>query len=121
MSDTCILKSTGQYPIHEGDIRLLYPEMGEVFILPEEYAAIQTDAWPETQENYKVVVLPLEIRDGGYFQKFEVRPCTEEELTDIANSNRETRALMHQLITGQQDLPQLNFDQKQGSVPNVIG
>ena len=121
MSSTYILKSTGQYPVHEGDIRLLYPEMGEVFVLPEEYAPIQTDLWPEIEENNKVVVLPLEIRDGGYFQKFEVRPCTEEELTDVANSNREARALMHSFIMAQQDPAQLNFDQKQGGVPDVIG
>lgn len=115
---TYILKSTGQYPFHRGDIRLLYPDM-ETFVLPEEYAEIEFDNWPEAGENHKVIFLPLEISNGRYFQKFEVVPYTEEDFIFYEKHNKEEkekRALHLKQFEMQEDL-----DKKQGSTPDVIG
>ena len=116
---TYILKSTGQYPIHRGDIRLLYPDMGELFVLPEEYAEIEFDDWPEAGLNHKVVILPLEINNGRYFQKFEVVPYTEEDFKfrEKHAKEEEEKGSLHRI---QLELLE-DLNQIQGSSPDVIG
>jgi hypothetical protein len=78
--------STLEYPRHEGDIRLEYPEItedqtGDSFPCPETYALVTPIQIPEC--NYKtqcVVELQPKQIDGVWIQQFLVRDLTVEEL-----------------------------------------
>lgn len=49
--------TTQKYPCYEGDIRLLYPDMGDVFICPEEFELVTPSPLPEYDEDTQSVEL----------------------------------------------------------------
>jgi hypothetical protein len=83
--------STLEYPRHEGDIRLEYPEItedqtGDSFPCPDTYALVKETTAPEfnfaTQVCYETA--PVQI-DSVWTQQWAVRSMTDEELQRIAD------------------------------------
>jgi hypothetical protein len=86
--------STLQYPLHEGDIRLEYPEIpesatGGTFPCPPSYALVNQVDEPSHDISTQVVyqIQPQQI-DGQWYMVWEVRDRTQEELelVELANS-----------------------------------
>ena len=79
--------STGEYPRHQGDVRLEYPDMGDVFVLPETYAHVQRTPEPEVTDTQRAVeTQPIEI-DGQWVMQWLVRDATQEELNFATEQN----------------------------------
>ena len=75
--------ATNEYPRHQGDIRLEYPDMGEEFVLPDTYAPVQWVAPPAHDEvNQRVQETAPELVDGQWFMRWTVRNATEQELAN---------------------------------------
>jgi hypothetical protein len=104
---------TNVYPVHEGDIRLLHPDMGVNFILPPEYAPIEIDESDiaEPRENCKIVTSPVELIDGKYKQKMVFVQLTELEIQQ--NADERARWLALQYTNPNTEVS--------GGAPNVIG
>jgi hypothetical protein len=80
--------ATGEYPRHQGDVRLEYPEMGEPFVLPDTYAHVQGTPEPEVTDAQRVVeILPIQV-NGQWFMQWMVRDATQQEL-DFAAKQKE--------------------------------
>lgn len=81
---------TSEYPFYEGDIRLLYPEMGENFILPAEFAVVLDSPLPDLTETEIFEESTPKLNNNGTYEKvYTVRQLTAEEIKikeDIANS-----------------------------------
>jgi hypothetical protein len=78
---TYINKETNEYPLYEGDIRLLYPDMGNEFILPIDFAEVTENALPTITENQTFAeTTPTLNADGSYERVYVIRDLTEEEL-----------------------------------------
>lgn len=81
--------ATGEYPRHQGDVRLEYPDMGDEFVLPETYAQVQSTEPPEydfaTQRAEEA--LPLLI-DGVWVMQWYIRDATPEEI-EFANKQHD--------------------------------
>ena len=102
--------STLEYPRHEGDIRLDYPEIlesqtGETFPCPETYAKVRwTNAPAFDSETQKSVEGAPEQVDGAWRMTWAIVELTQEEL-DYRNQ--------------EQQAP-FSFLNNSGSVPDVI-
>jgi hypothetical protein len=78
---TYINKKTNEYPLYEGDIRLLYPDMGSEFILPNDFAEVIENDLPAVTENQTFTeTTPKLNADGVYERVYVVRELTDEEL-----------------------------------------
>ena len=87
---TYIKLSTLEYPRHEGDIRLEYPEIREDqtwpnFPCPDTYALVTPVQTPECNHDTQFVeeIAPIQI-EGVWTQQFLVRDMTTEELEERA-------------------------------------
>lgn len=103
---TYIKLATFEYPRHQGDIRLEYPEMGADFVCPDTYAIVEET--PEPQIDYSTHTtyeLTPENIDGVWKRVWAVRELTAEEI---------------QLMEDAKDYQnkQLNVP---GTTPDVIG
>lgn len=100
--------STLEYPRHEGDIRLEYPniletETGETFPCPETYAKVIENNRPiYNYQTQKCVEMTPQYVDGVWVQTWKIVDLTEEEKQ-------------------QNSYFQTNLDSVAGGVPNVIG
>lgn len=99
--------STLEYPRHEGDIRLEYPEIiedqtGATFPCPDTYALITPVQIPECNHDTQAVeeTAPIQIA-GVWTQQFLVRALTTEELEERAA----LLAQMAQLDTPTPEIP----------------
>jgi len=78
--------STAEYPRHEGDVRLEYPQMGDDFILPETYAFVNSTEPPEVDyKTHRAEETPPEEVNGQWFMRWHVREATPEEIAAFAN------------------------------------
>jgi hypothetical protein len=76
-----INKETNDYPLYEGDIRLLYPEMGDEFILPADYAEVPESDLPKVAENETFTETTPQLNADGVYEKvYVIRNWTEQEL-----------------------------------------
>ena len=108
--------STGQYPLHEGDIRLEHPEIlesetGNTFPCPPDYAKVFEPEQPVvdiTKHEY-VDELPPQQIDGIWTKVWEVKTLTAEEITALEEMQKKMRP-----VRPQQDLS------ASGTAPNVI-
>jgi hypothetical protein len=74
--------TTNDYPLYEGDIRLLHPEIGVEFILPSGYAVVEEGVIPQTASTKRFdELLPEPTESGIYTRVFVERDLTEEELS----------------------------------------
>lgn len=76
--------ATLEYPRHEGDIRLDYPDMGENFCCPETYAPV---AWVDCPQFDLITQRAFESApvcvDGVWQMVWEVRDATVEEIDAV--------------------------------------
>jgi hypothetical protein len=73
--------STNEYPRHEGDIRLEYPDMGDVFVCPDAYSPVEQVTAPEIDGMTQVVFeLPPVFTDGVWRMVWGSRNLTPEEI-----------------------------------------
>ena len=113
-----INKETLAYPLHEGDIRLEYPNIGEEFILPEKYALVKDTPQPtiDQTKNEYIVEKPPIFSDDGWVKQWEVRTLTEEEITKL----KEFMDRIRKEKNGG-DIPNNLSNDVPGSAPDVIG
>ena len=82
---TYIKLSTLQYPVHEGDIRLEFPEIletltGEDFPCPDTYSKVKWVDLPSVNSNLQTFYeLPPTQINGEWTMVWEIRDLTEEE------------------------------------------
>lgn len=97
--------STLEYPRHQGDIRLEYPNMGEEFICPEDYALVHVEPIPEYDGTISVFEYnpPFE-QNGKWVQNGQIRLRTEEEQAEFEKQMAALKPL-----------------EAKGTEPNVIG
>lgn len=83
--------NTNKYPLFEGDIRLLYPNMGAEFVLPVGFAEVEDTPIPtlETGQAFDEFPPVFDEKSKKYQRSFGIRNLTEEEITKI-NNFRET-------------------------------
>jgi hypothetical protein len=110
-----IKKSTGQFPLHEGDIRLEYPDISEdltdaTFPCPDTYIEVLYVDLPEFDKTKQVIdsVNPVET-NGIWKIQWNIRDMTAEELANVVAM--EKQALRRQMKSI--DSP--------GAPPNVVG
>ena len=78
---TYINTDTNEYPLYEGDIRLHYPDMGNEFILPNNFAEVfESDLPVITDTQTFAETTPKLNADGSYERVYVIRDLTEEEL-----------------------------------------
>jgi hypothetical protein len=72
---------TNEYPLYEGDIRLLFTDIGDEFVLPNGYAEVPEVPLPTLTETQTLVeTTPRLNEDGVYERVYTIREWTEEEL-----------------------------------------
>lgn len=115
---------TQQFPLYEGDIRLLYPNMGD-FVLPEGYAEVTIDPQPPMNLEYHAQLMPPVFENGAWVCKWEVTKIPEEEMAEVLYNYRlqtDTafyRNEMDKIIAASQGSE--NPINNPGAAPNVIG
>jgi len=73
--------STNEYPRHQGDIRLEYPDMGNPFVLPETYAYVEWVDPPSYDEIYqRIEEGSPELVDEKWHMRWIVREATQQEI-----------------------------------------
>jgi len=87
------------FPFHEGDIRLLHPEIredqtGDTFPCPPEFAKVEDVVLPDYDiETHKLVVsAPFKI-DGVWKRQCSVLQMTADEITQRQNSIEEYKKI----------------------------
>jgi hypothetical protein len=85
---------TGEYPVFEGDLRLLFPDMGDVFVCPSGYVAVHDVGPPEPPEADHMLI-ELQPEDaGGHFarsftsKKIERQPARSSQTIPFTFSAR---------------------------------
>lgn len=85
-----------EYPRHYGDIQLENPGWNFGDELPSGWTLVNASQPPALEANQVAFeVFPIE-RDGSYYQAFEVRELTEEEL-----ATRELNRVRNKVAAGQ--------------------
>jgi hypothetical protein len=81
--------STLEFPLHEGDIRLEYPEIredqtGDNFPCPDTYAKVEYVPFPDFDYTKQIAELdqPIQI-DGVWTMRWKLRDLTQEEIDAI--------------------------------------
>jgi hypothetical protein len=79
--------NTNDYPLFEGDIRLLYPDMGTEFVLPAGFAEVEETPVPTLEIGQTFDEFPpvFDSKSKKYQRSFGVRDMTKEEITKIKN------------------------------------
>lgn len=103
---TFIHLETMEYPLHEGDIRLRFPDMQEFFI-PDGYAGVEPSESPDVGTYVAVYEDPPLFVDGAWKQNIKTRPYTDKEKEDFDR------------IMGRIEEPKINTSP--GSAPDVTG
>jgi hypothetical protein len=78
---------TKEFPLYEGDIRLVYPNMVE-FVLPEQYAEVVVDPAPTCDITDIAERLPPELYDGQWVCKWAVRKVPDEDMEMVLYNYR---------------------------------
>jgi hypothetical protein len=78
---TYINTETNEYPLYEGDIRLVNPDMGDEFILPSNFAEVPESNLPTITETQTFTETTPKLNDDGSYERvYVIRDLTEEEL-----------------------------------------
>lgn len=107
--------STLEYPRHEGDIRLEYPEItedqtGDTFPCPDTYEKVEWVDPPEYNVKTQLIyeIAPAQV-NGVWTMQWDVRDLTEQELAGIAEQEKIL-----------QDMSKRPNTDVAGSLPNAI-
>jgi hypothetical protein len=94
--NTYIKIATGEFPLHEGDIRLEYPEIlesqtGETFPCPDTYAPLFYGVRPTYDERtqYLHLLAPSQRPNGMWKAEWEVRNLTAEQIEHSQKAEEE--------------------------------
>ena len=80
--------ATGEYPRHQGDVRLEYPDMGDEFVLPETYAQVRyVDPPAYDYILQRAEEAPPVLIDGEWVMQWRIRQATQFEI-DLAEAQR---------------------------------
>jgi|TARA_R110000824_G_scaffold63176_1_gene166482 hypothetical protein len=82
--------ATREFPLHQGDIRLEHPEIGEEFICPDTYAPVE---WTEPPEYDPITMrrgydAPIKVANKWLASWF-VRAATPEEIEQGVKARKE--------------------------------
>ena len=78
---TYINTDTNEYPLYEGDIRLLYPNIGNDFVLPNGFAEVPDSNLPEITETQVAEETTPKLNANGIYEKvYIIRELTQEEI-----------------------------------------
>ena len=73
--------STLEYPRHEGDIRIEYPDMGEEFSCPNSYALVEWVDAPTIDHSTQLAYeAPPQLINGAWTMVWAVRDLTADEI-----------------------------------------
>lgn len=81
---------TLEYPLYEGDIRALHPNIsenmtGDLFVCPEGFALVEEVAMPSVSSaNEYAIEAPPVFLNGKWTQVWEIKIRTQEEIDKIA-------------------------------------
>jgi hypothetical protein len=112
--------STNEYPRHQGDIRLEYPDMGEEFVCPDTYALVAETPYPQAGAGQIVEELFPQQIDGVWTQVFNVRPLNEQELQARAAAEAQRLEMNRQMLESMNIQPNPDINNP-GTAPEVIG
>lgn len=73
-------KQTKEYPLYEGDIKLLYPSWNSELTLPEEFEEIEILEEPVAQNPNEIVYSEIKEIDGKYKLVWNSKILSEEEI-----------------------------------------
>ncbi len=111
--NTFINTTTFEYPLFEGDIRLLYPEIlesqtGESFPIPLGFSTVVLTEPPQVDEITQATLeeTPVQV-DGIWYRTWAIKNRTQEEITEIETFLKNRNSISEALNTS-------------GSEPNVI-
>jgi hypothetical protein len=112
-SNTFINTVTFEYPRHQGDVRLVHPEIGDEFVLPEGSPFVEVEDTPVPEAGVdEVLTEAMPVLTGGkWVRQFSVRAMTQQELDD----RQAQLAAMYPPVLPNQD------NSNPGSEPDVIG
>lgn len=99
---------TGEYPVHQGDIRLVHPEIGAEFVCPDGYALVEETLPPVFDETTQRLSVTAQ-RDGDRW----VMAWTVDQM-----SAEEVEAL--RLAIARHNNPDYRDTNVPGSAPDVI-
>lgn len=74
---------TGMFPVHQGDIRLEYPEMGVEFVCPEEYALIEEVLPPAYDEMTEFLAMTVENINNKWGMVWSIKPLPEDKIKEL--------------------------------------
>jgi len=101
--------STLKYPMHQGDIRLLHPEIGETFVCPDDFALIFETPAPDFSPDTQIAEEKAPHFDGAQWVRvWQIRNLTPEEIEQKKLFDQQAKAEL---------APNLSAS---GSAPNVI-
>jgi hypothetical protein len=108
---------TMEYPFYESDIRLIYPEIGEIFELPDQVFAYVEDAVkPEHGYDEKFIENAPAYIGGKWIRQFTIVAMTQEEIDERQKLIEEMNLLRRPKVHSQEKL-----DSTAGGIPDVIG
>lgn len=71
-----------QFPLFQGDIRLEFPDMGDVFVCPDGFVEVKKSPFPEHDVTKQKIILdsPIQDENGDWHCVYKIIDLTEEEL-----------------------------------------
>lgn len=65
---------TGEYPVFEGDLRLRFPDMGDIFVCPSGYVAVYDVGAAEPPDaDHMLIELQPDCADGHFARNFALK------------------------------------------------
>jgi len=120
---TYINVNTMEYPMHEGDIRLLHPEIGDEFVCPEEFALLHNSPFPEFDPEVKKFEngTPENI-DGVWYRTWVLKDMTAEEIVKRKEAlELAADPVKYEQFMSGQIIPVDTSLNNEGTEPDVIG
>jgi hypothetical protein len=112
-----------EYPMHEGDIRLLHPEIGDEFVCPEEFALLHNSPFPEFDPEVKKFEngTPENI-DGVWYRTWVLKDMTAEEIVKRKEAlELAADPVKYEQFMSGQIIPVDTSLNNEGTEPDVIG
>lgn len=80
---TYINLKTGEFPVHQGDIRLEHPEMGADFVCPAEYALVEETSLPTYDEMTEFLSISVKNINNKWIMVWSIMPLPENKIKEL--------------------------------------
>jgi hypothetical protein len=100
---------TGEFPVHEGDIRLVHPEIGKEFMCPDGYAPVEEATPPIFDEMTQRLLVTAQRNGDRWVMAWSIQQKSTEETEALRLAIESYNNPTQQNISGS------------GSEPDVIG